>query len=74
MTSLTDLWGGEKASPTSIPTFKFPALNSPRNHEDNSYCCLCFSCGNQFLGPKRSVICKVCIDGKKPVDKQTDNT
>lgn len=52
----------------NIPTF-----DSPRNHEYTGYICQCFVCGHQYLGPKRSVMCKLCMDGKKPVDNGSDN-
>lgn len=44
--------------------------DDPRNHEYKGYICLCFVCGNKYLGPKRSVMCNLCANGKKPVDKE----
>lgn len=39
---------------------------------DAQYLCRCFSCGKGYAGPKRSVVCNLCLDRKKTVDK--DNT
>lgn len=51
-------------------TFSLPALDDPRNHEYKGYICLCAVCGHQYLGPKRSVVCNICSNSKKPVDKE----
>ncbi|WWT49299.1 hypothetical protein [Escherichia phage vB_EcoM-LTH01] len=50
-------------------TFESLSFDDPRNHEkQKGYTCQCFVCGYRFLGPKRSVMCNLCINGKKPVD------
>ncbi|AKY04004.1 hypothetical protein [Enterobacter phage vB_ExiM_F5M1E] len=55
----------------SARTFNhLPGADDPRNHEYKGYICLCFVCGNKYLGPKRSVMCNLCANGKKPVDKE----
>lgn len=53
-------------------TFNTLDFDDPRNHEYKGYICLCFVCGKQYLGPKRTIMCNLCANGKKPVDKETD--
>ena len=47
-----------------IENFNFPVSErdfpEDRKHENGNYCCICFRCGEQFIGYKRRVRCKVC--------------
>ncbi|AIA64794.1 hypothetical protein HL10_gp264 [Cronobacter phage CR8] len=55
----------------STRTFNhLPGADDPRNHEYKGYICLCYVCGNKYLGPKRTIMCNLCANGKKPVDKE----
>jgi len=46
-------------------------ISSERDHPfDQRYLCQCFSCGQGYAGPKRSVICNLCLNRKKNVDKE----
>lgn len=29
-------------------------------HENGNYSCRCYSCGNEFIGHKRRVVCRAC--------------
>lgn len=46
--------------------FAMDATENVRNwfedfdHENGKYCCKCCSCGNEFVGHKRRVVCKEC--------------
>ncbi|UZZ64176.1 hypothetical protein A71_98 [Escherichia phage A7_1] len=46
----------------------FPLEDNPRNHDCKDYDCLCYCCGHRFAGPKRSIMCNLCLNKKKPVD------
>lgn len=47
-----------------IDNWDFPVGNrdfpEDRAHENGNYSCLCFRCGNTFIGHKRRVRCKQC--------------
>lgn len=46
-------------------------FKDPRNYDYKGYICQCIVCENQYLGPKRSMICNLCANGKKSVDKES---
>lgn len=45
-----------------------PSFDSPRNwkedyeHENGNYTCICIECKESFIGHKRRVICKECME------------
>lgn len=46
--------------------------SSERDHPfDKRYLGQCFSCGKGYAGPKRSVLCNLCLNRTKTVDKDS---
>ena len=34
-------------------------------HENGNYFCICLHCGNEFVGHKRRMVCKLCSTAEK---------
>ncbi len=41
-------------------------------HENGQYCCFCVSCGHQFVGLKRRIVCKLCTTPSKNATAATE--